>query len=327
MTILIWLLVLPTLGWAVVRLGGWERGPLVQLFAFTPYVAGWSLLPLALALIARRWTAGAVAVVAAAILIARVLPRALPSRDRGPAGGVSLSVMTANTLFGQAEPVNLVTLVRDHDIAVLALQEFTVDAREALAKAGLDELLPYLTNTPEQTTSEHSTLGSVVYSRFPIAGAGIRQNPGGDRQAYGTIQPPGAAPVLVESAHPAAPWSVRANTEWRVDLRGQPGSAPSEPPRILLGDFNATLDHAPLGDLIRRGYRDAAATDGKGLVGTWGPYAGKPIPPVTIDHILVDRRIAVGAVSVHGQQDSDHRVVIATLRVPQALATAVALKP
>src|SRR3954468_6376764 len=60
-----WLLVLPGVLWAAVRLGGWERGPLVQLFAFTPYVAAWSVPIAVLALIRRRWIAGSFAVVAA----------------------------------------------------------------------------------------------------------------------------------------------------------------------------------------------------------------------------------------------------------------------
>jgi len=315
-TILIWVFVVPTLAWAVLRLGGWERGPLVQLFAFTHYVAAWSVLPVLLALVTRRWTAGAVALVSAAILIACVLPRALPSRDSGPAGGVPVRVMTANMLKGGADPEGIVALVRDHDVAVLALQEFTNAAQDALKAAGLDELLPYSSLTPEALDSPRATIGSAFYSRFPISGTGLRQLDGGDRQAYGTIQPPGAGPVLIESAHPAAPWHVRANGDWRRDLAGEPGPDPAGSPRILLGDFNATLDHAPLRELIARGYRDAAATDGKGLAGTWGPYTGKLIPPVTIDHILVDKRIGVGGVSVHGQQRSDHRAVVATLRVP-----------
>src|SRR3954469_19665473 len=96
---LVWLLVLPGLLWAAVRLGGWERGPLVQLFAFTPYVAAWSV-PLALAaLLRRRWLPGAFAVVAALALTAALLPRALA--DRQPAArGPQLRVMTANMLAG-----------------------------------------------------------------------------------------------------------------------------------------------------------------------------------------------------------------------------------
>src|SRR6201991_3853392 len=77
-TVLIWLLVAPALIWAIIRIFGWERGPLVPLFAFTPYAAAWSLIPLALALATRRWPAAAVALVAVLALAAAVLPRFFP---------------------------------------------------------------------------------------------------------------------------------------------------------------------------------------------------------------------------------------------------------
>ncbi len=87
--------------------------------------------------------------------------------------------------------------------------------------------------------------------------------------------------------------------------------------RVLAGDFNSTLDHSALRQLIGRGYRDAAATVGKGLIGTWGPYHGSQIPPVAIDHVLVDRSIGVRGVSVHRIPGSDHRAVFAELIPPR----------
>jgi endonuclease/exonuclease/phosphatase family metal-dependent hydrolase len=39
---------------------------------------------------------------------------------------------------------------------------------------------------------------------------------------------------------------------------------------------------------------------------------------VTIDHVLVDRRIGVRDVQVHGLPRSDHRAVLASLTVPAA---------
>src|SRR4051812_7795973 len=200
-TVLVWLLVLPGLAWAVLRLGGWERGPLVQLFAFTPYTVPATLIPTLIALITRRWLAAATALVACALLAVSVLPRILPDHDRGPTAGVELHAMTSNLLVGGADPARIVGLVRDHDIAVLALQEYTPEARDALAAAGLDALLPY-----GSRAAEPSTTGSAIYSRFPVSAPGARRNGGGFQQAYATIQPPGAAALLVESAHPLAPY-------------------------------------------------------------------------------------------------------------------------
>ena len=313
-SVLLWLLVLPVLAWAVVRLSGWERGLAVQLFAFTPYVAAAAVLPLLFALVTRRWLTAAVAAVAAAMLIVCVLPRVLPDHNRGPQTGVALRVMTANMFVGVADPATIVALVRDNDIAVLALQEYTASAKAGLTRAGLDQLLPYSSLGP--ASDPFSVNGSALYSRFPVAAAGIRQNGGGFQQAYGTIQPPGAAPLTVESAHPVAPSSTEALGDWKADLAAEPAADQSAAPRILLGDFNSTLDHAALRSVIQRNYRDAADADGKGLVPTWGPYTGHPIPPVTIDHVLVDQRIGVTHVAVHGLPGSDHRAVMAALWVP-----------
>ena len=312
-TLLVWLFVLPGTAWAVLRLGGWERGPLVQLFAFTPYAVVLTLIPALVALLARRWVAAAVAVVSVAILAVSVLPRMLPDQDRGPTSGVELHVMTGNMLEGGADPATIVALIRDLDVALLALQEFTPAARDALTAAGLDTLLPYSSLAPEEDTT-----GSAVYSRFPVSAPGARRNGGGFQQAYATIQPPGAASLLVESAHPLAPFNLLALKDWRADLRDEPRADPESAPRILMGDFNSTLDHASLRALISTGYRDAADADGAGLIGTWGPYDGDSIPPVTIDHVLVDRRIGVRDVQVHGLPYSDHRAVLASLIVPGA---------
>ena len=313
LTVTLWILILPGLLWAIVRLGGWERGGLVQLFAFTPYVAAWAWLPAIVALATKRWTVGGIALVAAVALAGCVLPRVFADRDAGPTGGVRLTVMTSNMLFGGADPNTIVKLVRDHDVAVLAVQEFTPEAQKALDEAGLGDLLPHSSLAPEPQAS-----GSGVYSRFPITAPGARRNGGGFMQAYGTIQPPGAGPLLVESAHPLAPWAVHVVPGWRDDLNAEPRTGPDGTPRILLGDFNATLDHTPLRNLIAGGYRDAADAAGKGLIGTWGPYDGRLIPPVTIDHVLVDNRIGVREASVHGVPKSDHRAIIAGVTVPAA---------
>ncbi len=310
---LFWLFLVPFLVWAVIRLGGWERGPVVQLFAFTPYVAAAAWVPAVLALVTRRWTVGAVAVLIAILLASAVAPRAVPSRDQGPTVGVRLNVMTSNMLFGGADAATIVKLVSEHDIAVLAVQEFTTEGKEALAAAGLGALLPY-----SSLADEPKADGSGVYSRYPITAPGAERNGGGFMQAHATVDVPGAGPVVVESAHPLAPYASSVLKQWRQDLLAEPRADRSEVPRILLGDFNATLDHAPLRELISRGYRDAADATGKGLIGTWGPYDGDPIPPVTIDHVLVDERIGVREVSIHPIPGSDHRAVIAGLTVPPA---------
>jgi endonuclease/exonuclease/phosphatase family metal-dependent hydrolase len=269
-------------------------------------------VPLVLAVAGRRWTTALVAFAVVLGYAIVVMPRARTG-DSGPAHGAELRVMTSNMLLGGADPAAIVRLVRDHRVDVLALQEFTPAGRRALENSGLRELLPYSSLGDEPGAS-----GSGIYARFPITGGGVVRNGGGFRQAYGTVQPPGAAPLVIESAHPRAPVTLAENQLWHDDLAAEPRPDPHGPPRILLGDFNATLDHRSLRRLIGTGYRDAGDATGRGLVATWPYYEHAGIPKVTIDHVLVDERIGVRQLSAHRIPKSDHRALIAELTVPSA---------
>ena len=60
---------------------------------------------------------------------------------------------------------------------------------------------------------------------------------------------------------------------------------PGDLPRVLAGDFNATLDHAVFRDVLRLGYADAALQVGQALTPTWGPPGRRAV--LTLDHVLV----------------------------------------
>lgn len=158
---------------------------------------------------------------------------------------------------------------------------------------------------------------ALLVVRYPLTGGGYRPLPPFFGQAYAVLHVPGAPPVLVESAHPCAPSDPSRLTDWRHDLAVEPPATPRGAVRILLGDFNATLDHAPLQHLLGTGYRDAAATVGNGWDASW-PYDGKPLPGIALDHVLVDPRIAVRATAVHPNPDSDHHALTALLDLPRA---------
>jgi endonuclease/exonuclease/phosphatase (EEP) superfamily protein YafD len=324
-SVALWLTLLAFAAWTAVRLLGFERGyPLMPLLSFTPYVAAASLLPLIAAVASRHWWHSAVAIVVTVALACCVLPRATPGADaRGGAGAAGtagsastgLRVVTANVLFGRGDPDQVLAVIRDRSVDLLALQEITPAGEKALDAAGLAALLPYRVSHPE-----HGSGGSALYSRYPLTDGGLRRLEAGHTQAYATLIRPGTTPVLVESAHPCAPNSQETALQWAVEVAEQPAATPDGPVRLLLGDFNATLDHAGLRALIDTGYRDAAAVTGAGLRPTW-PFALFRLPPVTIDHVLADRRIGVLAVAVHPIDGSDHRAVYAELVLPPAAGT------
>ncbi|MEV0718052.1 endonuclease/exonuclease/phosphatase family protein [Asanoa sp. NPDC050611] len=306
-----WLVVAPGAAWAAVRLGGWERGPLVHLLAYTPYAAGLSVLPLIGTLALRRWKAAAVAALALAALTGVVLPRTIASAAADN-GGPRLRVLTANIKHGEADAAELVRLVREHRVDVLAVQELNSGFIAEFDEAGIGALLPHrIVDDP----AIHVNGG--LYSRVPLTGTGVHKDDSGFTQAYGTVKLPGAAPLTIESVHSCAPLSVSDVPCWFAGLRGQQPATPDGPVRLLMGDFNATVDHAPLRALLATGYDDAAVGTGNGLKGTWRPIDHSfSAPPVAIDHILVDPRLSVHGFAVWPLPGSDHSAVFAELSLP-----------
>ncbi|GIF50919.1 endonuclease/exonuclease/phosphatase family metal-dependent hydrolase [Asanoa ferruginea] len=306
-----WLAVAPGVAWTAIRLGGWERGPLVQLIAYTPYTAGLTVVPLIGALALRRWRAAAVAALSLAALAGVVLPRALPA-GAADTGGPRLRVLTANVKHGEADPAALVRLVREHHIDVLAVQELNTVVIAGLDAAGIGTLLPHrIVNDPT------IYVNGGLYSRVPLTGAGIHQDRSGFTQAYATVTLPGAAPLVVESVHSCAPLTVADVPCWFAGLRGQSPATPDGPIRLLMGDFNATVDHQPMRALLDTGYDDAAIKTGHGLKGTWRPIDRSfKLPPIAIDHILIDPRVAVREFAVWPLPGSDHSAVFAEVSLP-----------
>jgi len=308
--VLPWLLVSPWVVWAIVRLGGWDKGyPATQLIAFTPYVAATAVIPLATVLLMRRWWAAGLAGVIVLVLAWCVLPRWIPDGDaRAGAHGPTLKVMTANVLGGTASPDELVRLVRENGVDILAVQELTPAFVDRAKAAGLEELMPHQVLYPKR-----SVIGSGIYSRLPLGHGELRSNPGGFGQARAEVIQYG---LWVESVHPDAPAESARIDAWVGSFANQHAATPDGPMQVLAGDFNATLDHSVLRSLISTGYRDAADVVGKGFIGTWGPYDGDRIPPVTLDRVLADKRIGVADIHVFDLQGSDHRPVMATLILP-----------
>jgi endonuclease/exonuclease/phosphatase (EEP) superfamily protein YafD len=306
-----WLLAAGCAGWAALRLLGLERGyPLVPLVAYTPFVVAAAVAVVVVAALLRQRTAALVAGLVAVALAAVVAPRALggPSSADG-APGPRLRVLTANMHFGTGSATALVALARSTHADVLSVQELTPGLVRELDAAGLGDLMPHYV-----LSARDGGHGTGLYARMPLkAGEGTQ----GTLALMVAARPRigGAPAVEIVAVHPSAPQTPARVGAWRHDLNVLPPAA-NAPLRILAGDFNATLDHAELRDVIGTGYVDAAAQVGEGLRPTW-PQGRRFPPPVTIDHVLVDHRIGVRAVSVHPMPGTDHRAVFAELQLPR----------
>jgi endonuclease/exonuclease/phosphatase (EEP) superfamily protein YafD len=249
-----------------------------------------------------------VAALAAAALGLAVRARGVPRPQPGATGPV-LRVLTANLYFGRADAEVIVARVRQAGADVLFLQELTEDAVTRLKQAGLEDLMPFA--LPELRGGSR---GSGIYSRFPLR-EGPAVAPAYMAQPTAQIELPGGGAVELVCVHPVAPnLGRRGAARWREELAALP--APGGLPRVLAGDFNATVDHAAFRRVLRLGYADAALQAGNALTPTWGP-PGRGAAVLTLDHVLVDRSCAVLASSVHVVPGSDHRAVYAEIQLPQ----------
>jgi endonuclease/exonuclease/phosphatase (EEP) superfamily protein YafD len=309
-----WCLAVPFAAWALVRLFGLERGfPLVPLAAFTPYVAVGALMTVAAVAILRVRGALVAAGAAAILLLALVVPRAVPGGQVAePDGGVELTVMTANLHFGDADPDALVSLVREADVDLLTLQEVPPGAVRGLRRAGLERVLG---ETVVSTTPGAG--GGAINARAPLTATGNVGRAAGFRMPGAVMRMSGASFAVV-SVHPVPPTGGESQGRWRDALRALPAAGEGREFGLLLGDFNATLDHSELRRVLERGYVDAADVTGAGLVPTWSRGLA---PPLTIDHLLVDERVHVADTEVRALPGSDHRALIADLVAPADAAS------
>ncbi|MFF2117314.1 endonuclease/exonuclease/phosphatase family protein [Kitasatospora sp. NPDC058184] len=297
-------LLLGPAGLAVVRLLGWDDGTVLALpMAGLPYAALLSVLLLAVVAVLRaRWLTG----VAAALVVLQLwwlVPRFVPDGAHAPADAPRLRVATSNNFMGQVSPKSLVDLVREQRIDVLAVEEQSDSAADALDAAGIRTLLPHRERPAGTDTA--------LYTRLPV---GSTADP-----AWPTTNltvDVGGRPVQLVAVHTYYP--LGDARRWAEDLHGLRAAAPGRNHNaVLLGDFNATLDHKPMRDLIGTGLTDTHEELGAGLFPTWPQdHPDYRVPAVIqIDHILHGPALTAVDVSEHALPRSDHRAVVAELAV------------
>ena len=175
-----------------------------------------------------------------------------------------------------------------------------------------------------------SPIGIALYSRWPIE---ARATPMFGREwsptLTATVNADGARLELVGThpPPPLGPWLAASNLEHVRDLAAHVAGLSG--PVVVAGDLNLTPWSAAFRALERDGgLRDARR--GRGLLATWSPVAGtsavaalarSPLTSLPIDHVLVGGGVvAVDAASVGEATGSDHRGLVADVRVPREQA-------
>jgi endonuclease/exonuclease/phosphatase (EEP) superfamily protein YafD len=260
----------------------------------------------------RQWVLMVLAASLTVVIIGIQLPHYIGTRT-GAVPAATVRVMTANVLYGRADPRAVVALGRDC-ADVLVVQEMTPQLANGMSAAGLDETFPHRAIDPRARGA-----GIGIWSRHPIT-VSTAINGYALPMLSARIKVPGVVrePTVV-AVHLAAPW-VQPIGRWLQDIERLPstlrelardsgGSAV-----IVAGDMNATYDMQPFRRLLSDGYRDAAEQAGAGLTFTF-PNGRRRPPMIGIDHVLVHNCVATSArtVVVPG---SDHRALIVGVDIP-----------
>ena len=251
-----------------------------------------------------------------------------------PAGSISadpadwdggLTTFSFNTHYSEAHKVELAVAIRRAAAEVVVLPETSAEYGQAIADLLAQDGLRYTVfsagdqkdDADPTTVLVSAVLGDYEQAQAP-AGAGhgtVLLRPAGEAELNGHRRPT----ILGVHTHAPVPGSME---EWLASVEvvvGQcrgagsdsAGSGP-EPGLIIAGDFNATLDHAPMKDL--GGCADAALEAGIGGVSTWPTSSHTTLLGSPIDHVLADSATwSARSASVLALSGSDHRALVVEL--------------
>jgi endonuclease/exonuclease/phosphatase (EEP) superfamily protein YafD len=310
-----WALVLVAAGGTALRWVDVASSPVALVQSLTPYAAGLVLLALCGALLPGPWkprialTGGCVLVLAvhAAIWVPWLT-------EEEPRAGTELTVMTVNLYVGRADPQTIVEEVRRQDADILVLTEVSSGSMDELVRFGIDGPLPH--SLPDPVTGSGST---IIRSRLPLTPLPAER--GGSAPLPVSRSPVGVLAaadvgkdVVVRGVHPTHPVGRRVEL-WRTGLGALTDAIDNtRGPMIVAGDFNASVDHPVMRQLMAPGLRDAHEVAGAGRPATWPRERGLA-PFVHIDHVLV-RGLDVASATELTIPGSDHEAVVARLVVP-----------
>lgn len=284
----------------------------VVLASFAPHACFAWFIATALFLAAGRGWQRALAVVSAAGLVANLTLLVPYVPHQMPPAASTFSVATLNLRCLPVNTERLAAVVRSLQPDVVLLQDTTQEAWTALQASGWARDYPIAAAQPTITTAPSPTgqCDSWLSARVPLTLSTAR--PAGSNQvAYRIDLPSGAVSVLpVAVTNPTV--DVR---HWAQDLAEVRVTAMAQPgPLVVLGDFNAVREHAPMEQLRAAGLTDAAEQAKAGWVPTF-PARGWLPPLLAIDHVMVNASLQATSLASFEVPGCDHRGLLARLRL------------
>lgn len=287
------------------------RTPFAQLVAFRPALlavtAALLAVPLTVLLVTRRALPLVVGVLAVLLLAAGTLPaRAVATTPTGD--GPVLTVLAVNVYEGRADVEQVAALIAAEQPDLVSVPEAGPRFRALLAP--LVEPLGYRSYGSTESGPDVSGVSALAAARLGDLTAGVDD---GTPEPSVVLTGGALGELRFVAFHSAAP-TPRGLPQWVADQAHVATWCAGPTPAVVAGDFNAGLDHSPF-RAGTAGCGDAAEQAGAGLVGTWPSGVPRPIG-TQIDHVVATDGITAESFTVHDVAGSDHRAVVARLRLP-----------
>ena len=280
---------------------------------FVPLIA---LTGLILALASRRVVLSIIGVFLVTATVAIQVNWYYTGRQPGFDRHADLRVLSSNLRYGRADPQTFVGLAKA-SADVITVAELTKEAVEAFSQAGLEQTFPYSQLTPAPGPG-----GIGLWSRYPLTPVSAPRHRNVSMPAARVAVPGLKYPPLLASVHVMSPVSGEQNTieDWAYGMAGAKAqldnfAREAGPGAVIIGgDYNSTPDMRQFRDLLTNGYQDAVQETGSGFAPTFKADSWLP-PVITIDHILT-RNAAASTIKSVKIKGSDHRALLATIRIP-----------
>ncbi len=280
---------------------------LIAVVGLTPFFAAPLLVAAASAWLSRSTTLRVATVVTAAAFVFTTSPIDAVVGCGAESADDAITVYAANVLYYNDRPADVAAAIVAEGADVVVMEEAEYWFMSRLRED--DRLADYRFRSDDQPGAGP---GTVIWSRWPFADFEVERLVVSDIVTATIAGPSGD--FTLTGLHTMAPVRPGNVPVWEDQLQ-QLGTIETSTPRILAGDFNATADHRQFRDLLRSGWTDAHEPKGCGLDNTWPADGDLPIPLMRLDHVLVTDDFEVLDVRIGDPAGSDHRPVIASVRL------------
>jgi endonuclease/exonuclease/phosphatase (EEP) superfamily protein YafD len=285
--------------------------PFVMIVAFRPpMAAGLLVLTVLMVLTRPRWwpRVFAVGLVAALALGYVIMSRAIAGT--APEPGRTLTLLSFNVDNGHADVTALARTIDTHRPDLVVLPEAGEGYRRRLLSLIADRgYRSWTTGLP----GAEDVMGILILAAPSLGNVTAEPLHAGAKFQWIQLCGGTLGDTHVVAVHSAAPVPGLLR-RWLSDTRAlQRWCGPNGGSNILIGDFNATLDHSPLRSATS-GCVDAAAERGRGLVATWPTDLPRWLG-IQIDHVFTAGGIQPANVQVLDIPGSDHRALLTQVLV------------